>query len=58
MSYFFLACSNYIMVNYFSYMDQDLIGNSNPWKEFKKALEPLNNNEEGRIFEELTRLYL
>ena len=46
------------MVNYFSYMDQDLIGNSNTWKEFKKALEPLNNNEEGRIFEELTRLYL
>ena len=39
-------------------MYQKLISNSNSWGEFKKALEPLNNNEEGRIFEELTRLYL
>ena len=39
-------------------MDQDLITNSNTWKEFKEALEPLNNYEEGRVFEELTRLYL
>ena len=35
-------------------MDQDLITNSNTWKEFKEALEPLNNLEEGRVFEELT----
>ena len=39
-------------------MDHNLILKSNNWKEFKTILEPLNNTEEGRIFEELTRLYL
>ncbi len=39
-------------------MDHNLILRSNNWKEFKTILEPLNNTEEGRIFEELTRLYL
>ena len=39
-------------------MDHNPILKSNNWKEFKTILEPLNNTEEGRIFEELTRLYL
>jgi superfamily II DNA or RNA helicase len=35
-----------------------LIISSNSWKDFEQALAPLDNNEEGRVFEELTRLHL
>ena len=49
---------NYFSIRLSSVICMIHITSENCWKDFKQALESLSSTEKGRVFEELTRLYL